>query len=415
MFADIYSDIHTHACQNVYEYVMTPIFVITSNQFIYDDVCRSGTFKESCRLSHLRILVEFAEIIAHRHVLLYARRVDTRSRPDLPVVLSEPVYTPLSFSLLERRPRVHGISHHYRHPSFDVLLAKLYGCDVVGADALNLSSVVCSRVHRIRHFALHFPHCSSRPVLADSNLAIWQNPCRGRSSAMSNSPFVGFISERELRERERRATDAEAGGVYHSLSLVAGSPMTSPQVHSLPQSASQLSWADAWKQGGRAEREYSATVMALPGAAAQQVPALRSMTAVFASPPDDRQAESVLHDDRRPSAASAPHSAVAAVRSAEGGPPSPGMSPGLVARDLLRMPDSPGMRRLRASQTLPHLPSLPSPAHGAAGGEWHLSAMNNGAHHPAHPVGSTMVKSEHPYQVWSLHVHFVVCAGLLDS
>ena len=198
---------------------------------------------------------------------------------------------------------------------------------------------------------------------------------------MSNSPFVGFISERELRERERRVTDAGAGGVYHSLSLVAGSPMTSPQVHSLPQSASQLSWADAWKQGGRAEREYSATVMALPGAAAQQVPA---------SPlHDDRQAESVLHDDRRPSAASAPHSAVAAVRSAEGGPPSPGMSPGLVARDLLRMPESPGMRRLRASQTLPHLPSLPSPAHGAAGGEWQLSAMNNGG----------VVKYEQPYQV----------------
>ena len=74
-------------------------------------------------------------------------------------------------------------------------------------------------------------------------------------------PFIGFISERQLREREERESE------YRSMSLVAGSPGGAPQPHPPAAQAPppQISWAEAWEKSAAAAEPLDpapATVLA---------------------------------------------------------------------------------------------------------------------------------------------------------
>jgi hypothetical protein len=197
-------------------------------------------------------------------------------------------------------------------------------------------------------------------------------------------PFIGFISERELREREERRAGSVSGG-ESALSLAAGTPPIAPQ----PQHG--LSWAEVWQQGagddeagvglqGRRPAPDPQTVFAVPvrhAMGSSPAHAVLPSSATAALPQQPSAGTLAGRAATRPAATSSPK---------KDGPPSPSKhdwdevprSPGLVARDSLRVPDSPGTpnRRLRAaSASLPHLPSLPGPA--AAGSEGHsLSGMH---------------------------------------
>ena len=172
---------------------------------------------------------------------------------------------------------------------------------------------------------------------------------------MSGGSFIGFISERELErratERQLAAQDGTAASASQELDLLAGSP------------------------------ECAETVVAkATGASAN--------------------GSGASHPPRSPEVVAGAHV-----------PRSPG-TPGHVARDALRVPDSPN-RRLRspqahigASASLPHLPLLPEPA--AAGSAGHvLAAMTVAAaaasqRHSGQllgPVSSTVVQSARPPQL----------------
>jgi hypothetical protein len=221
----------------------------------------------------------------------------------------------------------------------------------------------------------------------------------------ARQPFIGFISERQLREREQRAAEAaairppNAGEDRVELDLVPGSPSAQPQpqpqhgrANTQPQGVQQppvrqLSWAEAWQQSAaeaiyRDPSAFPATVTAVPAAAHASshtsVPASRTVGAVPAPSGE--------------------------------GPPSPNKnvpkSPGTVTRDALRVPDSPN-RRLRASQaqTLPHLPSLPGPAAAAAGGSCGHALSLAAGERPEPPVAPTIVQSQYPPQAGALLSH----------
>ena len=202
------------------------------------------------------------------------------------------------------------------------------------------------------------------------------------AAARSAVPFIGFISERELREREERHAGSASGGEL-SLSLEAGTPPLAPQHQH------ELSWAEVWQQGAGDGAGLSAgaqfaepqTVFAVArhstSAAAH---AMRPPSATVAM----QQSGSALQGGR---ATARPFGAPPSPK--KEGPPSPiktdQRSPGLMARDSLRMPESPATRRLRSSacQSLPHLPSLPGPA--AEGRDDHTLSAVRAAAHPAQP------------------------------
>jgi hypothetical protein len=216
-------------------------------------------------------------------------------------------------------------------------------------------------------------------------------------------PFIGFISERELREREQRERaqagafiserelrereerELAIGGSYRSMNLVG---VQQPP----PQKQSQISWAEAWEKSAAAAEPLlpPATVLAGARERAHGVAASASLPAA------------------RSTAAAADRGGHGAAAGPGEVPPSPSkcvpMSPGSLSRDSLSSPGKTANRRLKAAQTLPHLPLLPGPA-AAAGGNWHsLSASNAGGvgHQPADlPLVSdlsTVVKSEYPQQ-----------------
>ena len=217
-------------------------------------------------------------------------------------------------------------------------------------------------------------------------------------------PFIGFISERELREREERER-AQAGtfiserelrgreerASYRSMSLVAGSPAVGAQQPPLQQ---QISWAEAWEKSAAAAEPLPPPATVLAGSSARE---RAHGVAASASLPAARS-----------TAAAADRGSHGAAAGPGEGPPSPSKcvpkSPGSLSWDSLSSPGKTANRRLKAAQTLPHLPLLPGPA-AAAGGDWHsLSASNagGGGHQPADPPLvsdlSTVVKSEYPQQ-----------------
>ena len=196
-------------------------------------------------------------------------------------------------------------------------------------------------------------------------------------SGRREMPFIGFISERELERRtSQRAAEQADSGMAISMPLFAGSPAIAP--HPEGRATHEVSWGQAWQQGAAAPEARDAfTVMAQPVHSSSQ-----------------HQCPGRNIPPKSPGA----------------GPPSPSKnnvprSPNTVARDSLRISDSPATanRRLRAAaQTLPRMPSLTEPAM-AGGGDFHsLSAFNAaGSAHPAHqpppPVSSALV-SEYPHQ-----------------
>jgi hypothetical protein len=223
-------------------------------------------------------------------------------------------------------------------------------------------------------------------------------------------PFIGFISERELREREERER-AQAGAFIserelrereereqgrascRSMSLVAGSPAVGAQQSPL-QKQQQISWAEAWEKSAAAAEPLPPPATVLAGASARE---RAHGGAASASMPAARSTA--------PAADRGSHGAAAGPGE---GPSSPSKcvpkSPGSLSRDSLSSPGKTANRRLKAAQTLPHLPLLPGPA-AAAVGDWHsLSASNaaGGGHQPADPPLvsdlSTVVKSEYPQQ-----------------
>ena len=212
-------------------------------------------------------------------------------------------------------------------------------------------------------------------------------------------PFIGFISERELREREERERaqasafiserelrereEREQGLVsYRSMSLAG------------PQKKQEISWAEAWEKSAAAADPLPPPATVFAGASARE---RAHGVAASASLPAARS-----------SAAAADRGRYGAAAGPGEGPPSPSKcvpkSPGSLSRDSLSSPGKTANRRLKAAQNLPHLPLLPGPA-AAAGDDWHsLSASNagGGGHQPADPPLvsdlSTVVKSEFPQQ-----------------
>ena len=203
--------------------------------------------------------------------------------------------------------------------------------------------------------------CGQRRSVTKSSTALLR--ARTRQHGMSAGSFIGFISERELErratERQLAAHDGTAASASHELDLLAGS------------------------------RECAETVVAkATGASANGSGPTRVVS------PD---AAGASHPPRSPEVIAAAHVP---------------RSRGPVARDALRVPDSPN-RRLRspqahigASASLPHLPLLPEPA--AAGSAGHvLAAMTvaSAAASQRHsgqllgPVPSTVVQPAHPPQL----------------